>query len=76
MGALATSACNNVSRAVAAEEGQEGVELARLVAIGKRVEEVVPHDLEPMTLFPVAGAVPERRGEVGEGKLVMRGGYL
>lgn len=76
MGALATPARNDVSGAVAAEEGQERIELARLVAVGERVEEVVAHHVEPRTpnLYPLAAAFPERRGEVGEGELVTRGG--
>lgn len=59
-----------------AEDGQEGVELARLVAVGERVEEVVPYYLELRiaSLYPVAAAIPERRREVGEGKLVTSGG--
>jgi len=67
---------DDVSGAAAAEEGQERVELARLVSVGERVEEVVAHHVEPRTplLYPLTAAVPERCGEVGEGELVPRGG--
>jgi hypothetical protein len=67
---------DDVSGAVAAEEWQERVELACLVSVGKRVEEVVAHHVEHRTpgRYPLAAAVPERRGEVGEGELVTKGG--
>jgi len=75
MSALATPTCNDVSSAAVAEDGQEGVELARLVAVGERVEEVVPYYLELRiaSLTTVAAAIPERRREVGEGELETRG---
>lgn len=77
MGALATPTCNDVSSAAAAEDGQEGVELARLVAVGERVEEVVPYyvELSTATLSLVAAAIPEQHREVGEGEVATGGKY-
>jgi hypothetical protein len=75
MGALATPTSHNVSSAAAAQERQEGVELAGLVAIGERVEEIVAHHLEPWAalLFPLASVALRRGGEVGEREVVRRG---
>lgn len=68
---------DDVSSAAAAEDGQEGVELARLVAVGERVEEVVPYyvELSTATLSLVAAAIPERHREVGEGEVATGGKY-
>jgi hypothetical protein len=61
---------DDVSGTAVAEERKERVELARLIAVGERVEEVVTHHVKPRApQFPgplLIGAVPERCCEVGE----------
>lgn len=71
MGALAAPACYHVGGAAAAEERQEGVELAGLVTVGEGVEKVVPNHVESRAplLVPFTAAALGRGGEVGEGEL-------
>ena len=66
---------DQVSGAAAAEERQQGVELAGLVTVGEGVEEVISHHLEPRDplLFRLTAAALRRRGEVGKGEVARRG---
>jgi hypothetical protein len=66
---------DQVGGAAAAEERQQGVELAGLVTVGEGVEEVVSHHVEPRDplLFPFTAAALRRRGKVGEGEVARRG---